>query len=52
MNTSSNTRDCAIRYRSNAQSRTFEEALLTARIPYRVYGGLRFFERSDRKSVV
>jgi DNA helicase II / ATP-dependent DNA helicase PcrA len=42
-------RDCAILYRSNAQSRTFEEALLTARIPYRVYGGLRFFERAEIK---
>src|SRR5690606_24598341 len=37
--------ECAILYRSNAQSRIFEEALLSARVPYRVYGGLRFFER-------
>ncbi|MCK7578046.1 MAG: hypothetical protein MZV65_21395 [Chromatiales bacterium] len=36
----------AILYRSNAQSRVFEEYLLAARIPYRVYGGLRFFERA------
>ncbi|HKR35651.1 MAG TPA: DNA helicase II [Steroidobacteraceae bacterium] len=42
-------KDCAILYRSNAQSRTFEEALITARIPYRVYGGLRFFEREEIK---
>src|SRR3954471_12015722 len=41
--------ECAILYRSNAQSRTFEEALLSARIPYRVYGGLRFFERAEIK---
>ena len=34
--------DCAVLYRSNAQSRVLEEALLAARIPYRVYGGLRF----------
>jgi len=34
-------------YRSNAQSRLFEQALLRADIPYRVYGGLRFFERAE-----
>jgi DNA helicase II / ATP-dependent DNA helicase PcrA len=44
--------DCAILYRSNAQSRTFEEALLAARIPYRVYGGLRFFERAEIKDAL
>ncbi|HMB73487.1 MAG TPA: UvrD-helicase domain-containing protein, partial [Gammaproteobacteria bacterium] len=37
--------EAAVLYRSNAQSRVFEEALLLAGIPYRVYGGLRFFER-------
>lgn len=42
-------RDCAILYRSNAQSRVFEEALISARLPYRVYGGLRFFERAEIK---
>src|SRR5215510_11568617 len=40
-------RDVAILYRSNAQSRAFEEAFLSARIPYKVYGGLRFFERAE-----
>jgi DNA helicase-2/ATP-dependent DNA helicase PcrA len=45
-------KDCAILYRSNAQSRTFEEALITARIPYRVYGGLRFFERAEIKDAL
>jgi len=45
-------RDCAILYRSNAQSRAFEEALLTARLPYRVYGGLRFFERAEIKDAL
>jgi ATP-dependent DNA helicase UvrD/PcrA len=45
-------RDCAILYRSNAQSRVFEEALLTARMPYRVYGGLRFFERAEIKDAL
>ncbi len=39
--------ECAILYRTTAQSRLFEEALLQARIPYRVYGGLRFFERAE-----
>ena len=44
--------ECAILYRSNAQSRVFEEALIQARIPYRVYGGLRFFERSEIKDAL
>ncbi len=44
--------ECAILYRSNAQSRTLEEALLTHRIPYRVYGGLRFFERAEIKDAL
>ncbi|TAK55588.1 MAG: DNA helicase II [Gammaproteobacteria bacterium] len=43
---------CAILYRSNAQSRAFEEALMAARIPYRVYGGLRFFERAEIKDAL
>lgn len=41
--------EAAVLYRSNAQSRVFEEALLAAGIPYRVYGGLRFFERAEVK---
>ncbi len=41
--------EAAILYRSNAQSRVFEEALLRAKLPYRVYGGLRFFERAEIK---
>ena len=45
-------RDAAILYRSNAQSRTFEEALISARVPYRVYGGLRFFERAEIKDAL
>jgi DNA helicase-2/ATP-dependent DNA helicase PcrA len=44
--------DCAILYRSNAQSRVFEEALMQARIPYKVYGGLRFFERAEIKDAL
>ncbi len=39
--------ESAVLYRSNAQSRLFEQALLRADIPYRVYGGLRFFERAE-----
>jgi DNA helicase-2/ATP-dependent DNA helicase PcrA len=39
----------AILYRSNAQSRVLEHALFSAGIPYRVYGGLRFFERAEIK---
>ncbi len=44
--------DAAILYRSNAQSRLFEEALMAAGIPYRVYGGLRFFERAEIKDAL
>ena len=39
----------ALLYRSNAQSRVLESALFNAGIPYRVYGGLRFFERAEVK---
>ena len=39
----------AVLYRSNAQSRVLEHALFTAGVPYRVYGGLRFFERQEIK---
>jgi DNA helicase-2/ATP-dependent DNA helicase PcrA len=42
-------RDMAVLYRSNAQSRIIEHALFSAGIPYRVYGGLRFFERLEIK---
>jgi DNA helicase-2/ATP-dependent DNA helicase PcrA len=41
--------DMAVLYRSNAQSRVIEHALFTAGMPYRVYGGLRFFERQEIK---
>jgi ATP-dependent DNA helicase UvrD/PcrA len=44
--------DAAVLYRSNAQSRVFEEALLAAGIPYRVYGGMRFFERAEIKDAL
>ncbi|UBM10198.1 UvrD-helicase domain-containing protein [Cupriavidus metallidurans] len=41
--------EIAILYRSNAQSRVIEHALFSSGIPYRVYGGLRFFERAEVK---
>jgi DNA helicase-2/ATP-dependent DNA helicase PcrA len=41
--------EIALLYRSNAQSRVLESALFNAGIPYRVYGGLRFFERAEVK---
>lgn len=44
--------DAAVLYRSNVQSRVIEEALISAGIPYRVYGGLRFFERAEIKDVL
>ena len=44
--------ETAVLYRSNAQSRVFEEILVNAGIPYRVYGGLRFFERAEIKDAL
>ena len=44
--------DAAILYRSNAQSRVLEAALLQADIPYRIYGGQRFFERLEVKNAL
>ncbi len=45
-------KDLAILYRSNAQSRLFEEVLLADGIPYRIYGGLRFFDRAEVKDAI
>lgn len=45
-------KDCAILYRSNAQSRVIEEYLVAAGVQYRVYGGLRFFERAEIKDTL
>lgn len=42
-------REIAVLYRSNAQSRVLEHALFSAGVPYKVYGGLRFFERQEVK---
>ena len=47
-----NHRECAVLYRSNAQSRVLEEAMLRAQMPYRIYGGQRFFERAEVRSAV
>ncbi|MFN3580479.1 MAG: DNA helicase II [Pseudomonas sp.] len=44
--------EIAILYRSNAQSRVLEEALLRAGVPYRIYGGQRFFERAEIKNAM
>ncbi|NII12320.1 DNA helicase II [Oleiagrimonas sp. C23AA] len=44
--------DCAILYRSNAQSRNFEEQLIGRDLPYRVYGGQRYFERAEIKDAL
>jgi DNA helicase-2/ATP-dependent DNA helicase PcrA len=45
-------REVAVLYRSNAQSRVFEEVFMSTRTPYRVYGGLRFFERAEIKDAL
>ncbi|MBV1876415.1 MAG: DNA helicase II [Pseudomonadales bacterium] len=45
-------KEAAILYRSNAQSRVLEEALLRLKIPYRIYGGQRFFERAEIRTVL
>ncbi|MEX2327478.1 MAG: DNA helicase II [Pseudomonadales bacterium] len=47
-----NYKEAAVLYRSNAQSRVLEEALLRSRIPYRIYGGQRFFERAEIRNVL
>ena len=44
--------EAAILYRSNAQSRVFEENLIAQGVPYRIYGGLRFFERAEIKDAL
>jgi DNA helicase-2/ATP-dependent DNA helicase PcrA len=44
--------DIAVLYRSNAQSRLLEEELLSANIPYQIYGGLKFFERAEIKDAL
>ncbi len=45
-------KDWAILYRTNAQSRSIEEALITKSIPYRIYGGVKFYERKEIKDIL
>ena len=44
--------DAAVLYRANAQSRVLEEALVRAGLPYRVYGGMKFYERKEVKDLI
>lgn len=44
--------DCAVFYRTNAQSRSFEEEFIRCNIPYRIYGGVRFYERKEIKDIL
>ncbi|MCG8611028.1 MAG: UvrD-helicase domain-containing protein, partial [Pseudomonadales bacterium] len=44
--------DIAVLYRSNAQSRVIEESLLRHNVPYRIYGGLRFYDRAEIKNAL
>jgi len=52
VNKGGNRTDCAILYRSNAQSRELEDALLRVSMPYRIYGGHRFYERLEIKNAL
>ena len=45
-------KDFTVLYRTNAQSRFFEEILVRRKIPYRIYGGLRFYERKEVKDIL
>ncbi len=51
-NTSDNYNQFSILYRTNAQSRALEEALIAAGIPYRIYGGLKFYDRKEIKDAI
>ena len=52
LNDGYNAKEIAILYRSNAQSRVLEESLLYSRIAYRIYGGVRFFDRAEVKDTL
>ena len=45
-------KDCAILYRTNAQSRIFEERFITANIPYKIFGGVNFYARKEVKDLL
>lgn len=45
-------KDCAILYRTNAQSRLFEECFITANIPYKIFGGVNFYARKEVKDLL
>ena len=45
-------KDCAIHYRTNAQSRLFEERFITANIPYKIFGGVNFYARKEVKDLL
>lgn len=45
-------KDCAVLYRTNAQSRALEERFITANVPYRVYGGVNFYQRKEIKDIL
>ncbi len=52
MNSQANNKDFAILYRTNAQSRSMEEALRKLNIPYKIYGGLSFYQRKEVKDLL
>lgn len=52
LDTGRRAKEVAVLYRSNAQSRVLEEQFLEKQIPYRIYGGLRFYERAEIKDVI
>ncbi len=45
-------RDCAVFYRTHAQSRSFEEECIRSNVPYRIFGGIRFYERKEIKDIL
>ncbi|MGD0154436.1 MAG: 3'-5' exonuclease, partial [Thermacetogeniaceae bacterium] len=45
-------RDCAVFYRTHAQSRSFEEECIRGNVPYRIFGGIRFYERKEIKDII
>jgi DNA helicase-2/ATP-dependent DNA helicase PcrA len=47
-----NYNDCAILYRTNAQSRVLEEKLIVRNVPYRIYGGINFYQRKEIKDIL